>query len=74
MPHGFEMVPDLGIEQQRLGRNAAHVQTGAAQLVVFLDEADLQAPLAATDGRGVSGRAAADDGYVVDSLWQKLLQ
>ena len=27
----LEVVPDLGVEEQRLGRNAAHVQAGAAK-------------------------------------------
>ncbi len=38
----FHVVVDLGIEQQRLGRNAADMQAGSAQLVVLFDESCLQ--------------------------------
>src|SRR4051812_31390010 len=65
------MVGELRIEQQRLGRDAAHVQAGAAELVVFLDERGLQAKLAGADGGGVTGRAGANDGNVIDRLWQR---
>ncbi len=68
----LHVVEDLGVEQQRLGRNAADVQAGAAQVRVFFDKRGLQAELAGANGRGVSGRSAADDGYVVDGLWQVL--
>ena len=35
----FQVVPEFGIEQQGLGRDAAHVQAGAAEHVVFFDKA-----------------------------------
>src|SRR5208282_4996084 len=67
----FQLVPKLGVEQQRLGGDAAHVQTGAAEESVFFDERGFQAVLAGTDGGGVSGRSAADGGYVIDGFGQR---
>src|SRR3954469_15823967 len=67
----FQMVGQLRVEQQRLGRDAAHMQAGAAELVVFLDERDFQAELAGADGGSVTGGAGANDGNVVDRLWQR---
>ena len=64
----LHVVEDFGVEQQGLGRDAADVQAGAAQVGVFLDQGGLQAELAGANGRGVSGGTAADDGYVVDSV------
>ena len=66
----FEVVPQLGIEQQRLGGNAAHMQAGAAEHIVFLDEGGFQTPLARANGGGVPGRPAADDGDVINSFRQ----
>ena len=51
--------------QQRLGRNAADVQAGAAELGVFLDDRGLQAVLAGANGRGVAAGTAPDDDQVV---------
>ncbi len=66
----FEMVPEFGIEQQRLGWNAAHVQAGPAEESIFLYKCSFQAPLACSDGGGVSRRSAADDGDVINSFRQ----
>ena len=65
----LQVVPKLGVEQQRFGRNAAHVQTGAAEEAVFLDRR-LQAVLTRADGGSVSRGAAADDGDVVNGFRQ----
>ena len=70
----FEVVVNLGVEEQRLGRNAAPVQAGAAKLVVLLDESRLEAVLTGADGGGISGGASADDGYVVDCVCQVKLR
>ena len=51
-----------------LGRDAADVQAGAAQLVVFFNERGFQSVLTGADRGGVPGRPAADDGHVVDRL------
>jgi len=64
----FHVFIDFGIEKQRLGGDAAYVQAGAAEVRVFLDQGRLKAKLARTDRRRVSGRAATDDGYIVDSV------
>ena len=66
----FQVVPELGIEQQRLGRNAADVQAGAAEHVVLLDESGFQSILAGANGGRVAGRTAADDGDVIDGFRQ----
>ena len=66
----LQMVPDFGVEQQRLGGDAAHVQAGAAEHGVALDERDLEAKLSAANGRGVACGTAAEDGYVVNCVRQ----
>src|ERR1700688_999290 len=66
----FEMVPEFSVEQQGLGRNAAHVQTGASQKSVFFDECGFQTPLSRANGSGVPGRSAADDSDVKNSFRQ----
>jgi len=50
------VVPEFGVEQQSLGRDAADVQAGAAEESVFFDESGFQAPLTSADGGGVSGK------------------
>ena len=62
----FQVVIDLGVEEQGLGGNAAPVQAGAAQLLFPLDQGDLQPVLPGADGGGVSPWTAADDDHVVD--------
>ena len=62
----LEVVIDLGVEEQGLGGNAAHVQAGASQLLFPLDQRDLQPVLPGADGGGISAGSAADDDYVVD--------
>src|SRR5262249_38868055 len=66
----FHVVVDLGMEQQRFGRDATHVKAGPAEQRVFLDEAGLQAQLTRAKGGWVSPRSSADNGNVVNSLWQ----
>jgi hypothetical protein len=46
------------------------VQASAAEKTIFLDECGFEAPLTGSDGSGVSGRAAADDGDVINSFRQ----
>ena len=66
----LDVVIDFGVKEQRLGWNAAHVQAGAAKLVVLLNEGHFEPILAAADGGSVSARTAADDRYIVDCVWQ----
>src|ERR1035441_10041519 len=69
--HAFlDVVENLCVEQQGLGRNATDMQAGAAQVGIFLDEGGLQPKLPGANRRSVSRGPAADDGYVVDCLWQ----
>ncbi len=61
----------LGGFQQRLGRDAAGVQAGAAEgggtvaVLPFVDAGDAQFVLAGADGGRIAGRAAADDDDIV---------
>src|SRR5262249_12030501 len=53
---------ELGGVQQRLGRDAADVQAGAAGPVTGVDERDLEALVGGEEGGGVAAGAAAEDG------------
>src|SRR5271166_576599 len=64
----FHVVKDFGVKQQGLGGDAAHVQAGASQVGVFLDEGGLEAQLPGADGRSVPSGPATDDGYIVDGV------
>jgi hypothetical protein len=61
----------LGGFQQGFGRNAAHVQAGAAQRRVVLEvdpffyAGGFQTELRAANRRHVAGGTAADDDYIV---------
>src|SRR5205807_72937 len=66
----FQVVPNLSVEQQRFCRNAAHMQACAAEIRVLLNESGFQAVLAGADGSGISGRAAANHGNVINCVWQ----
>ena len=59
-------VRGAGARHQRLGRDAAVVDAGAAE-VLALDQRRLHAGLGQADGEGRSGLAAADDDRVVAS-------
>jgi hypothetical protein len=43
------MVINFGIKEQGFGGDAANMQAGAAELVVFFDEAGLEAKLAGAE-------------------------
>ena len=66
----FHVVIDFGIEKQGLSRDTADVKAGSAEVGIFLDEGGLKPKLSGANGGGVSGRPAADDGYVVDCVSQ----
>src|SRR5579871_1474541 len=66
----FQVIPQFRVEQQRLGRNAAHMEAGSAEESVLFDECGFQAVLAGADGAGISGGPAANDGYVINGFWQ----
>ena len=54
--------------EQRLARDAADVQAGAAERGVLLDAGDAHAELGGADGGDVAARSGADDDQVVDRL------
>ena len=64
----FQVVINLGVEEQGLGGNAAPVQAGASQLFFPLDQRDLQPILPGADGGRVSPWTAANDDYVVNCV------
>ena len=55
--------------EQRLGRDAADVQAGAAELGVFFDDGGLQAVLAGANRRGVATGAAPNHNQVISHLF-----
>ena len=57
----FTLAQDLGGVEQRFGRNAADVQTDAAEARVLLDESDLLALVRGVKRRGVAARTGAED-------------
>ena len=59
------LVEQLGGMQQRLGRNAADIEAGAAEGRALLDHGDLQAELRRADGADIAAGAAADDDEIV---------
>ena len=59
-----QIVVDLGGAQQRLGRDAAPVQTDAAKLLP-LDDRDLETELARPDRRDIAAGPGAEDDQVV---------
>merc|ERR1719201_208918 len=61
--HG--LVVEVGVVQQRLGGDAAHVEAGAAQPAALLDAHSLEAELRGLDRADVSAGAAANDRQVV---------
>src|SRR5205814_6244486 len=50
--------------EQSFARDAAHVQTSAAQFLVFLDKGRLQPKLAGADGSNITARSGANDNNV----------
>ena len=59
------LLEQLGGVQQRLRRDAADVEAGAAEGRVLLDHGDLHAELRRADGADIAAGAGADDDEVV---------
>jgi hypothetical protein len=55
-----QQVPDLGGTQQRFGRNAAPIETDAAEIFAF-DDRGLEPKLGAADRADIAARSASDD-------------
>ena len=47
--------------EERLARDAADVETGAAEFLVFFDDGGLESELGGADGGDIAARAGADD-------------
>ena len=58
----------LGTGQQRLGRDAADIEAGAAQRLALFDAGRLQAKLCGADGGNITAGSTADDDNVVGFL------
>ena len=67
---GLQVVINFSVEQQSFCGDAANVEAGAAELVLFFNEAGLQTKLAGAESGRVSAGASADDGNVINSVWQ----
>ena len=64
--HGvIRVVVQVRCVQQRLGRDASHVEAGTSEGAAPLDAGHLEAELGALDGGDVSARTAADDDDVL---------
>ena len=61
----FCLVQHMGRVQQRLGGDAADVETGAAKGLAAFDDGGLQAQLGAADGADIAAGARADDDHVI---------
>ena len=70
--HPGEAVPglleQLGRVQQRLRRNAADIEAGAAEGRVLLDHRHLHAELRGADGADIAAGAGADDDEIVGGI------
>jgi hypothetical protein len=64
------VVINFSVEQQRFGGDAANVEACAAQLVFFFNQAGLQSELAGAESGRISAGPSADDGDVINSVWQ----
>ncbi|KUP94357.1 hypothetical protein TRIHO_06760 [Tritonibacter horizontis] len=61
----FCFVQHMGRVQQRLGGDAADVETGAAKGLAAFDDGGLEAQLGAADGADIAAGACADDDDVI---------
>ncbi len=69
----LQVVPDFGVEEQGLGRDAAHVEAGAAELVGLLNQRHFQSVLSAANGRRVTGWPAANNRHIINRLCRRLV-
>ena len=59
------LVQHVGGMQERFGRDAAHVQAGAAQRFAPLDAGGFQAQLGATNGGNIAARTGANHDDII---------
>ena len=76
--HGGEAVAGLGVSlagmQQRLGRDAADIEAGAAMGGALLHHRDLHAELRGADGADIAAGSGADDDQIKLGHWRDLSQ
>lgn len=58
-------VVDMRVVEQRLGRNATHIQAGATESATVLNTRSTQAELRSLDRRDIAARTATDDDHVI---------
>ena len=63
----LEIVVNVGVVQENLRGDAAHVQAGAAEKRVLFDDGGLQSPLPGANRGDVAARSAADDHEIIFS-------
>ncbi len=68
-PGVHEVLPHVGRMEQRLGRDAAHLQAGAAQLGIFFNDRGLQSVLTGANRRGVAAWATPNHNQVISHLF-----
>jgi hypothetical protein len=64
------MVVHLSVKKQSFGRDTANMQARAAKLVFLLNQAGFQSKLAGAECSCVSAGSSADDGNVINRIWQ----
>jgi hypothetical protein len=65
LPGVLDDLHGVGVLEERLGRNAADQQAGAAERLLLLDDGDAEAELGGADGRDVAAGSGADHDQVV---------
>src|SRR5437667_12661006 len=61
----YKSLPNVGSMQQGFGRDAAHQQTGSAQLALFLDERSFQPVLSGANRSGVAAGTTSNHNEIV---------
>ncbi len=69
----LQVIPDLGVEQERLGGNTAHMKARSTQPVRRLDQRYLQPVLAGPKCRCITPWTAAQNRHIKDCLCHTLL-
>ena len=68
----LQVIPYLRVKQQRLRRNAAHMQTRPAQHAVLLNQRHFQPELPAANRRRISRRPAPNNRHIINRVLDRL--